>query len=75
VDWVGVTQGGSPAANYQVMPNDRIYVKAKGMVTFDTALSRFLSPIERVFGITLLGSSTVNSIKNGGLNNGTTTGR
>jgi polysaccharide export outer membrane protein len=72
VDWIGITQGGSTETNYQVMPNDRIYVKAKAFVTADTAIARFLSPIERIFGITLLGASTVNQIKNGGLNNGTT---
>jgi polysaccharide export outer membrane protein len=54
--------------NYQVMPNDRIYVKAQKLVTIDTAMARFLSPIERIFGITLLGSSTVNSIRTNGQN-------
>jgi polysaccharide export outer membrane protein len=67
VDWCGITQRGDVSTNYQVMPNDRIYVKAKGLVTFDTALARVLSPIERIFGVTLLGSTTVNSISGRGL--------
>ena len=33
-------------------------------------IARFLSPIERVLGATLLGSETVNSIKNGGMGSG-----
>ncbi|MBL8795678.1 MAG: polysaccharide biosynthesis/export family protein [Planctomycetia bacterium] len=69
VDWVGITQHGQVRTNYQIMPNDRVYVKAQKLVTVDTALARFLSPIERIFGITLLGSSTVNSIRTNGQNN------
>jgi polysaccharide export outer membrane protein len=62
VDWVGMTQHGITQTNYQLMPGDRIYVKAQKLVTIDTALARFLSPIERVLGTTLLGASTVNQI-------------
>jgi polysaccharide export outer membrane protein len=62
VDWCGVAQRGSTSTNYQIMPGDRIYVDSKRWVRFDTGLARFLSPFERVLGITLLGSETVNSI-------------
>jgi polysaccharide export outer membrane protein len=71
VDWIGITQHGHTMTNYQIMPGDRIYVKAQKLVHIDTALARLISPIERLFGITLLGSSTVNSIKN---RNGSGTG-
>jgi polysaccharide export outer membrane protein len=67
VDWVGISQHGITYTNYQVMPGDRIYVKAQRLVTIDRTLARLISPIERVFGITLLGSSTVNQI-NGRVN-------
>ena len=63
VDWVGLTQHGITYTNYQVMPGDRIYVKAQRLVTIDRTLARVLSPVERMFGITLLGASTVNNIK------------
>ena len=63
VDWIGITQHGITTTNYQIMPGDRIYVKAQRIITFDTALSRMLSPIERMFGVTLLGANTVNQIK------------
>jgi polysaccharide export outer membrane protein len=69
VDWVGITQHGITVTNYQIMPGDRIYVKAQRLVTIDTALARIISPIERIFGVTLLGASTVNQIR-GGNNNG-----
>jgi polysaccharide export outer membrane protein len=67
VDWCGITKGGQVATNYQIMPNDRIYVNSKALVRVDSGLARVLSPVERVFGITLLGSTTVNSIRNGRL--------
>ncbi len=66
VDWIGITQHGITYTNYQVMPGDRIYVKAQRLVTIDRNLARLISPVERIFGITLLGSSTVNAIKNKG---------
>ncbi len=63
VDWVGITQHGITVTNYQIMPGDRIYVKAQKLVTIDTAVMRIISPIERLFGVTLLGANTVNQIK------------
>jgi polysaccharide export outer membrane protein len=71
VDWIGISQHGITYTNYQVMPGDRIYVKAQRIVLIDRTLARIISPVERVFGITLLGSSTVNQIKNRN-NNGNT---
>ena len=62
VDWVGITQHGHTFTNYQVMPGDRIYVKAQRLVTIDRTLTRIFAPIERVFGITLLGTSAVNQV-------------
>jgi polysaccharide biosynthesis/export protein len=62
VDWCGIAMRGSTSTNYQIMPGDRIYVDSNKWVRFDTGVARFLSPFERVLGITLLGSETVNSI-------------
>ena len=67
VDWIGITQHGVTATNYQIMPGDRVYVKAQRLVRIDTALSRIITPIERLFGVTLLGASTVNQISGRGL--------
>ncbi len=66
VDWVGITQHGVTATNWQIMPGDRVYVKAQRLVTVDTTLARIISPIERLFGVTLLGASTVNQIQGRG---------
>jgi polysaccharide biosynthesis/export protein len=62
VDWCGITALGRGDTNYQLMPGDRIYVKADALVTVDTRLARILSPIERLLGVTFLGSSTYRSV-------------
>jgi polysaccharide biosynthesis/export protein len=63
VDWCGITQRGDISTNYQLFPGDRLYVQADHLITTDSMLAKILSPIERVLGVTLLGSSTVNSIR------------
>ncbi|MBY0514419.1 MAG: polysaccharide biosynthesis/export family protein [Gemmataceae bacterium] len=72
VDWVGITQHGITVTNYQIMPGDRVYVKAQRLVTIDTALARVLTPIERVFGVTLLGTSMINQINGRNVNRSNT---
>ena len=77
VDWVGITQHGIVTTNYQIMPGDRVYVKAQRIVTIDTTLARVISPIERILGVTLLGTSGYNQIAGRGTNfsTGATTAR
>ena len=72
VDYVGMTQHGVTLTNYQLFPNDRVYVKANRLVTLDTSIARVLSPIQKLFQITLLGTSTVNQVRGRGFgfNNG-----
>jgi polysaccharide biosynthesis/export protein len=65
VDWKGITQAGDPSTNWQVMPGDRIYVKADPVRRFNNNLQKFLDPVKEVLGVTLLGSQTVNSIRSG----------
>ena len=63
VDWCAVTELGDTGTNYQLYPGDRLFVASYPLVRVDSALARFISPIERILGVTLLGSSTVNSIR------------
>jgi len=69
IDYIGITQHAVAQTNYQVLPGDRIYVKAEKIFRFDRFLQKALTPIERILGITLLGSSTYNNISGRGLNN------
>jgi polysaccharide export outer membrane protein len=72
VDVVAITERGSTATNYQILPGDRIFVKADSLITFDNYLTKILTPIERLFGATLLGNETVRSFGRGAA--GATTG-
>jgi polysaccharide export outer membrane protein len=66
VDWKGITRRGRPETNYQLFPGDRVYIGGAPLVTFDTYLARVISPMERIFGVTLLGNATVQSLRNKG---------
>ena len=66
VDWTGIVQRGSAATNYQLFPGDRLYVNSDPKIRFDSRLAKLLAPVERLLGVTLLGSGVVNSIKSGG---------
>lgn len=63
VDYLAITQHGVTATNYQVLPGDRIYVSSEKIFRIDGWLQKVLTPVERVLGVTLLGSSTYNSIR------------
>ncbi len=63
VDWLGITQRGDIATNYQILPGDRMYISEDKLVAVDTALAKAISPIERIFGVTLLGTQTAKSIR------------
>ncbi len=63
IDWRAIVEDGDTRTNYQVLPGDRVLVKAYPTVEADAKLARVIAPMERVLGITLLGSSTVNSIR------------
>ncbi|MCI0639175.1 MAG: polysaccharide biosynthesis/export family protein [Gemmataceae bacterium] len=65
VDWTGITQRGHTATNYQLLPGDRVYIRADRWRSFDSALAKVLQPFERLLGITLLGSQTANSLRTG----------
>jgi polysaccharide biosynthesis/export protein len=75
VDWCGITQRGCAATNYQIIPNDRVYVASDAWIRTESWLSKRLNPVDRLMGSILLGSSTVNSIRtNGRTGAGTGTG-
>jgi polysaccharide export outer membrane protein len=64
VDWRAITEQGDTQTNYQVLPGDRIFVKAYDLVKLDVALARLIAPAERLLGVVLLGSTTVRSFGN-----------
>jgi polysaccharide export outer membrane protein len=71
VDWCAITQRADTSTNYQILPGDRVYVKADRVRAIDNWINKMLSPIDRVMGSVLLGSQTVNSIRSGSVSGGT----
>ena len=69
VDWNAIAQGAQTGTNYQVLPGDRLYVKASPLITFDTKLGKFTAPIERILGFTILGNGAVRSLQGKGTQN------
>jgi len=69
IDWMAIVSGASTATNYQLFPGDRIYISADRLIALDNWLAKIFAPIERIFGITLLGSYTVQSLRGNGFNN------
>jgi polysaccharide export outer membrane protein len=63
VDWNAITKCGQTATNYQILPGDRVYVKADALIAADNWINKLAAPIERVLGVTLLGQETVNSFE------------
>lgn len=62
VDWLAVTQRGDVTTNYQLLPGDRLFVSEDKLVALDTKLGKIISPIERIFGVVALGTSTTQEL-------------
>jgi protein involved in polysaccharide export with SLBB domain len=62
VNWKEITAGAATATNYQVLPGDRIFIAEDKMIAIDSALNRMIAPFERMFGVTLLGTQTIQTI-------------
>jgi len=65
IDWRGITQDAITTTNYQLLPGDRIYVKADPLIAADGLIAKVTVPMSRLFGFVLLGNGTVMSIKRG----------
>lgn len=59
VDWQAIVKCGSTRTNYQIYPGDRVYVHADSLITLDNFVAKVVAPVERVFGVTLLGQQTI----------------
>lgn len=72
VNWKGITQCGDTRTNYQLLPGDRLYVGAAPFVMADSAIARVAAPIEKIFGLSLLGTGAVQTIRQAsqGVNSG-----
>ncbi len=62
VDWRGITMCAQTATNYQLLPGDRLFVKADGLIAINNFLTKLLSPVERIMGDVSLGAGAVNTV-------------
>lgn len=74
INYREITQGASTTTNYQLMPGDRLYIAEDKMIALDNFVAKMTSPFERLFGFTLLGSQTIQTVNRfprgqGGLGN------
>jgi polysaccharide export outer membrane protein len=63
IDWQAITKQADATTNYQILPGDRLYVAQDHLVNLDNRFAKFFSPIERLMGVTLLSTNTVQRIK------------
>ena len=63
VDWEAITRGAVTSTNYQLLPGDRIFVAEDRLIALDALVSKLLNPFERMFGFTLLGAQTVQTLQ------------
>jgi polysaccharide export outer membrane protein len=63
VQWTAITRGGAAKLNYQIFPQDRIFVQAKPIVAFDNYLALAIAPVQRMMGVAILGAGTFNTLK------------
>ena len=62
VDWFAITERGVATTNYQLLPGDRVFVAADPLVATDIGLAKFITPLERMAGFTLLGTGTASRL-------------
>jgi polysaccharide export outer membrane protein len=58
VDWNAITQRADTSTNYQLLPGDRLFIQEDKWIATNTYINKVLTPVERLFGFTLLGGST-----------------
>ena len=77
VNYQGITQLADAGTNFQILPGDRVFVREDKLIAADTHLGKIIAPVERIFGVVLLGTDTSSRIQfyrqqgqRGGFNNG-----
>ena len=63
VNWSGITAQADPATNYQIMPGDRVFVRENHLIAADTHFGQVIAPLERIFGVVLLGTNTTSRLQ------------
>ncbi len=54
VNWDQITRTANTSTNYQVFPNDRIFIDSDKFYAADNTITKVVAPFERIFGFTTL---------------------
>jgi polysaccharide export outer membrane protein len=63
IDYKGIVRRGETETNYQILPGDRLYVKAAPLLTLNVYIDRFLAPIDRIMGTALTTTGLISSLQ------------
>ncbi|MEX0724833.1 MAG: polysaccharide biosynthesis/export family protein [Planctomycetaceae bacterium] len=63
VDYRAISQDGITTTNYQIMPGDRVYIKADGLIIVDNFIAKAVAPMERLASFTLVGYNVVRRLQ------------
>jgi len=62
VSYAEITKGAATATNYQVLPGDRVFIAESKLIALDNTIAKITAPLERIFGISLLGAQNVQTL-------------
>jgi polysaccharide export outer membrane protein len=62
VNYQEITAGAATATNYQILPNDRVFIAENKVILADSFITKVTAPFERIFGFSLLGAQTIQSM-------------
>ena len=54
-----MTAQATAGTNYQLLPGDRVFIAQDRLIALDIALTKIITPMERVMGFSLLSVGTV----------------
>ncbi len=66
VDWDAIAQGGGTATNYQIMPNDRVFIADNSTIALTNFINKVTAPVERLLGFSSFGASTARTMQTTG---------
>lgn len=61
IDYNSIVKCGKVSTNYQLLPGDRLYVKADKFIATEAYLARMMAPFERIVGLNLLTNGLIGS--------------
>ncbi|HJN66949.1 MAG TPA: polysaccharide biosynthesis/export family protein [Pirellulales bacterium] len=62
INWDAIVKKGITATNYQLFPNDRIYIRASELNRIDSLVARATAPVERIAGTMFLLTASIRNL-------------